>query len=520
MKRREFIKNMSATAIGTQVLFNGFAIQALGNPSFEVASNYGNRVLILIRLNGGNDGLNTVIPTDQYTNLAIQRSNVLIPQTSVLPITNDLGFHPVMTGMQNMFNDGKLGVIQNVGYPNQNRSHFRSMDIWSSGLINSSATTGWLGRSFDNDFPNFPDDYPSMDEPDPFAISMGYDVSSTCQGQMANFSHAVNDPFDNFNLATSGIANENTYHGHQLEYLATIIDQTNKYGTRINAASNVGQTLSTKYDLDNPLAQQLQYVAQMISGGLETKVYVLNVNGFDTHDSQVYNTDTTQGTHADLLKTLSDAMEAFQDDLMLLGLEDRVAGFTFSEFGRQIASNASNGTDHGDAGPMFLFGTCISNSIMGSNPIISNTIVNQEAIPMEFDFRNIYASVLKDWFGVESIQIQSLFEHTVTYYNVLDACGSVSVPENSGVDELSLDYAIVYPNPCFTTTTVRINTLNEMIAIRVYDMNGGVAIDVLNEVMIQGQHEIPVDIKSLKSGNFVIRIEKDSGHVVKKLIKA
>lgn len=511
---------MSATAIGTQLLFDGFGIQALGSPSFDIASSYGDRVLVLIRLNGGNDGLNTVIPTDQYTNLAIQRSNVLIPQTSVLPITNDLGFHPAMTGMKNMYDSGKLGVIQNVGYPSQNRSHFRSMDIWSSGLINSSATTGWLGRNFDNDYPNFPDDYPSIDEPDPFAISMGYDVSSTCQGISANFSHAVNDPFDNFNLATSGIANENTYHGHQLEYLATIIDQTNKYGTRINAAANVGQTMSTKYDLDNPLAQQLQYVAQMISGGLETKVYILNVNGFDTHDSQVYNFDTTQGTHADLLKMVSDGLEAFQDDLMLLGLENRVAGFTFSEFGRQIASNASNGTDHGDAGPMFLFGTCISNDIMGANPVISNTIVNQEAIPMEFDFRDIYASVLKDWFGVDSMQIQSLFEHSVTYYNVLDACGAVSVPEENGVDELALDYAIVYPNPCFTTTTVRINTLSENVRIYVVDMNGAIAADVLNEGMVQGQHEVLVDLTHLKAGNYVVRIEKGSSQIIKKVIKA
>ena len=149
------------------------------------------------------------------------------------------------------------------------------------------------------------------------------------------------------------------------------------------------------------------------------KVYVLNINGFDTHDSQVSGTSTTQGAHADLIKRLSDAINAFQDDLSLLGLEDRVAGMTFSEFGRQIASNASLGTDHGDAAPLFLFGTCLDFSIIGPNPVIEDTIVSQLGIPMQIDFRDIYASILRDWFGVPSTEIQPLFEHTVNYYSLL-----------------------------------------------------------------------------------------------------
>jgi len=204
MKRRDFVKNMAIASAGVPIVFkSGIKIQSLAKQMFKVADMADDRVLVVIRLNGGNDGLSTVIPIDQYDNLVIQRDNVLIPETSILSLTNAVGFHPIMTGMQNMYNDGHLGIIQNVGYPEQNRSHFRSMDIWSSGLIDSPADTGWLGRNFDNHYPNYPDAYPDAQNPDPFAISMGYEVSSTCQGLMANFSHAVVDPTDVYSLTRS-----------------------------------------------------------------------------------------------------------------------------------------------------------------------------------------------------------------------------------------------------------------------------------------------------------------------------
>ena len=373
MKRRKFIKNVSLAAAASSLAFDDLIAQTF--TKFDSLSNfrYGERVLIIVRLNGGNDGLNTVIPISQYANLGIQRSNILIPQSDVLNLTNDVGLHPEMTGMESMFNDGKLSIIHNVGYPDQNRSHFRSMDIWTSGLIDSPATTGWFGRHFDGVFPNFPDDYPNNGMPDPIAISMGYQVSETCQGLMGNFSHSVSDPTDNFNLATTNIVDDGTYYGNQVKYLATIIEQSNKYGAQINIAASNGNTLSNKYDPDSRFADQLKNVARMISGGLKTKVYILNINGFDTHDThdaQIDSTGTTIGNHAQLLKTLSDGISAFQDDLNLLGLEEQVLGMTFSEFGRQIASNASYGTDHGDAGPMFLFGswmsTCYSTDILNS----------------------------------------------------------------------------------------------------------------------------------------------------------
>lgn len=506
---------MALASAGTPILINKMKVQSIGKQLFTIAPGAADRVLVIIRLNGGNDGLNTVIPLDQYSNLSIQRNNVLIPQGSVLPLTANVGLHPVMGGMQNMFNNGNLGIIQNVGYPDQNRSHFRSMDIWSSGLIDAPATTGWLGRWMDNEFPNYPDAYPNASYPDPFAISMGYEVSSTCQGLMANFSHAVNDPFTNYNLTSSSVLNDGSYYGSHVEYLATLIDQANEYGGAINAAANAGNTMSTLYDPNNPLATQLQYVAQMISGGLQTKVYILNVNGFDTHDAQVSATDTTQGTHADLLKKVSDALEAFMDDCNLLGIAPRIAGMTFSEFGRQVASNASRGTDHGDAAPLFLWGTCITNNIMGSNPVIGNTIVNQEGIPMQYDFRDIYASILKDWFGVSSLDIQSLFEHTVTFYPILDACNNLGLEE----DEMDKNEALIYPNPCYTNSTVRFTSEAEWVKIDIFDMTGKRVMKVMDGNVSQGRQDVFMETRDLRAGDYIVLVRKESGEIRTPLIK-
>lgn len=513
MKRRNFVQSVGLASVGTPILLKNFNFGTVSKELFKVSKSAEDRVLILVRMNGGNDGLNTVIPLDQYDNLVIQRENIIIPENQLLGISPTNALHPVMTGMRDMFNDGKLSIIQNVGYPEQNRSHFRSMDIWTSGLIDEQATTGWLGRHLDQENPGFPDGYPNSQHPDPFAISMGYDVSATCQGLMANFCQAVANPADAFNLLETVQVNDGTYYGSHMEYLSMIIAMANDYGDQINAAYSAGSTQSTMYDTNNDLALQLRDVAKMISGGLQTKIYIVNVNGFDTHDSQVIENTPNQGNHANLLKKVSDAITAFQDDLSLLGLEQRVAGMTFSEFGRQVASNASFGTDHGDAAPLFLFGSCISGGVVGPNPVIEDQIVDQAGIAMQIDFRDVYASVLKDWFEADPTEIQAQFEHTINFFPVLDAC-NLSVDEEDAKNPV-----LVYPNPCGNSTTIRFECENEEVTVHIRNGEGRLVKEVTAKDLNKGTHDIPVDLEGLASGTYTVHVFKKSGNFTKRFVK-
>lgn len=498
MKRRTFLRNGALASMSLPFIQNGFSMQAIAKKMFEVPKSAEDKVLILIRMNGGNDGLNMVFPRDQYAELLVQRANILVPENQILPLTAEVGLHPKMTGMQTLFNEGKLSVIQNVGYPEPNRSHFRSTDIWTSGALDINQTSGWLGRYFDSLYPNFPDAYPNVDFPDPFAISMGSEVSSTCQGLMGNFSHAVSDPFNSSNLLLTSVTNDGTYYGGQIEYISTLINQTNEYGQQISSAASAGNSLSSLYDPLNPLAVQLKYVAQMISGGLQTKVYILNVNGFDTHDAQVDQNDFQEGVHSNLLKRISDAVRAFQHDLQLLGLEQRVAGLTFSEFGRQIASNGSMGTDHGDAAPLILFGACISSGIVGANPQIPDQIINQEGLPMQIDFRDIYASLLKDWFELDPNAIQGLFEQTITYYDLLQGCTN-SLSEN---EIAAQNRALVYPNPSLGQHQLKFLAQSEHYQIYLLDQAGKILGKVFDQHLEQGQQILAFEVQELSSGMY------------------
>jgi uncharacterized protein (DUF1501 family) len=350
------------------------------SPAFEEAKNITHdRVLVIIRLNGGNDGLNTVIPMDQYDNLFVQRPHIIIPDSSVLALSGyDLALHPKMLGMQQMFDNGELSIIQNVQAPG-GRSHFRATEVWLSGIediTHPESETGWLGRILDSEYPGFPVGYPNATHTDPFAVTFSTTPSGTCEGHDANFAHPILDPNNTSNISGgTTLGATNSYNAGQLEYLQFLGNQTNDYNQRIDQAATLGNTLSSSYGTDD-ISLAMQNVAKLISGGLESKIYVVEVGGFDTHSNQVIATNTTEGKHADLWEKISIAISAFQEDMYALNLSERVMGMTFSEFGRQIAQNGSKGTDHGDAACMFMFGSCLGPQVVGANPIIEGSVIN------------------------------------------------------------------------------------------------------------------------------------------------
>ncbi len=415
MKRRDFLKTTSPL-IALPLVLGGFPIGAVArsrtfDPLWQILSAT-DRVLVLIQLNGGNDGINTVVPLDQLSTYYQVRPQVALPESKLLRITDTAALHPAMSSIERMFNDGMVTIVQGVAYPNTNLSHFRSTDIWMTASdYNQYLSTGWMGRYLDTLYPNYPTGYPNDNAPDPPAVQIGAVMALALQGPLASMGLALQDPqtfYDIINGTQSSISVgiPDTRPGHELAYLREVEIKSQMYSTSIKTAADKAQNKAT-YPTNNTLADQLKIVARLIAGGLQSRVYLVSIGGFDTHSAQVDTADTTLGTHATLLGRLSDAVAAFFDDLRLLGIEDRVVAMTFSEFGRRVASNASNGTDHGTAAPMFVFGTQVIPGIRGTNPSLSE-LDNNGNLQMQYDFRQVYSSILAQWYGADPTTLQTV----------------------------------------------------------------------------------------------------------------
>ena len=426
MKRRNFIKSTAPLALVpffSNRLFAAAMPTSMAETMLLSAPN-NDRVLVILQLNGGNDGLNTVLPLDQYSNLAAARSNILIPDTSALLLGSfQTGLHPAMTGMKNLYDQKRLAVVQNVGYQSPNFSHFRSSDIFLTGSdSNEVLNTGWVGRFLDA----FPNPAPAIN--DPLAVKIGYNGTSGLQSAVGNIGQTIptfftgslrqlqsqyTNSFDSSNLSEYPLSEINFLQGQKAA--------ANQYATRIQAAWNAGMN-SQSYPaspsgVGNNLGNQLQVVARLIKGGLQTRIYWVEAGGYDTHTAQVSGA-TTQGNHANLLTELSNALFTFQTDLQVMGLEDRVLGMTFSEFGRRIKSNGSTGTDHGAAAPMFLFGKHVNPTVIGANPIIPASVTSNDNLAIQYDYRQIYDSILRGWFCLSSAESQGVLGHSPTAMNV------------------------------------------------------------------------------------------------------
>jgi uncharacterized protein (DUF1501 family) len=509
MNRRNFIKN-TGVHLTIPFLINGLDIFAQAeSPFLSGMDPYDDKILILIQMNGGNDGLNMVIPIDQYAGLMRVRSNIALPESKVLKLRDNLGLHSKMTGLETLYKEEKLGVIQSVGYPNQNRSHFRSTDIWNSASTsNDYINSGWIGRFLDSRYPGFPEKYPSAEYPDPFALTIGSTVSQTCEGASGNFGIAVSDPKNLKALAENDAENfDSISYGEELKYLQNSILQTNAYSKLIQKASDKGKNLAT-YPTNNSLATQLKSIALLISGGLKSKVYIARIGGFDTHANQTIATDNTTGSHAELLGGLSSAIESFQKDIELLGLSNRVIGMTYSEFGRQIQSNNSGGTDHGNAAPLFLFGSCVQNRITGENVQIANPLPSQAGVPMQIDFRNIYGSILVDWFGVKESEVKQLIFNDFIKLPIIKNC-QTSTP----VREVLLPMFVeLSPNPTWGPININLQSVGGDCHVHLMNGQGQTIKQQKWNGMFAGEQNLQMDLGDLSNGIYFVHIRQGLQH--------
>jgi uncharacterized protein (DUF1501 family) len=524
MKRRDFLSRTIPSVVLPSLIGN-HSVRAMGlSPDLAALLNAGSetdRVLVLVQLSGGNDGLNTVIPIDNYSNYYNARTNIAIPILKTLSLTaNDhVGLHPSMTGMQSLYNAGKLTIVQSVGYPNPNFSHFRANDIWMSGSDSDQlVNTGWLGRMLGNEHPDFPTGYPNSTNPDPLAIQIGSITSLAVQGPLMSMGMSITNPTDFYNLV-GGVLDPapSTPSGKELQFIRLIAQQTQQYATSIKAAAyQVNNQIS--YPANNGLADQLKIVARLVKGGLKTKVYMVGVGGFDTHSLQVTAGTTTVGHHANLLKMVSDAVKAFMDDLQNLGIQERVVGMTFSEFGRRIRSNSSVGTDHGAAAPLFLFGGKVQGGVLGNNPAIPFMATANDNIPHQYDFRSVYATVLQDWFCASPEVLQTVL---MKNYQTLPLLQNGTC--NAGIGGINQSnnesWVSNYPNPFDRSTRIVFKTTGEHTVIQVMNMLGTVVRTLADQVYLPGTQTVTFNSEGLPSGVYYVRYQNGAVQQVRAMLK-
>lgn len=530
MERRSFIKHAALGAVMPS-LINGQHVKAVGlSPWLESITNTNvetDHVLVVIQLNGGNDGLNMVMPLDQYTNLAAARGNILVNENQVLRLNGSAttGLHPAMTGLKDMYNAGKLNIIQSVGYPQPNFSHFRATDIWlTASNAREVLVTGWAGRYLGTEYPNYPTGYPNQTMPDPLAIQITSNISSLLEGPTFPMGVTVTNPNDFYNFVNNvQDPAPQGYAGRELTYIRTIARQAKDYGDVVRAAFTRGGAPTVAYPPTtdrNNLAEQLKIVAQLIKGGLKTRVYVVSIGGFDTHSAQVVDTDHTQGTHATLMKNLSNAIASFQADLEARRVQDRVLGMTFSEFGRRIKSNASLGTDHGAAAPMFVFGTRLFGGILGNSPTISATTAANANLPMQYDFRSVYASILKDWFCVPDSTIDSaILLRNFQRLRIVNSPSCIT-PTHEDNQKAGISLVEAYPNPFDWATTIEFETVGGHTMVQIFNALGElIAVPVDADYVGAGKHKVRFEAPFLPSGVYYVRLQNGGLQQVKPLMK-
>jgi uncharacterized protein (DUF1501 family) len=512
-----------STMASLATTINGLPIHAFGENSLfnALRKNRGtnDNILVLIQLSGGNDGLNTIIPLDRYSELSAARSNILVSQSDVLPLTgiSNTGFHPSMSAMQNIFNTGRMNIIQGVSYPDPNFSHFRSTDIVTSASdSNAYINTGWVGRYIDHQFPGAPQAYPNASFEDPLAIQIGSSVSSLLTGANGLNGMAVSSIQNFYQIISSTVDPAPlTPAGHELTFIRYVAQQTQAYTTELQTAASLGANMVT-YPASNKLASQLAIVARLIDGGLKTPIYIVNQGGYDTHDNQVAVSNHSIGEHADQLSELSEAIGLFQQDLKLMGKEDKVTGCTFSEFGRRIKSNASAGTDHGSGAPMIVFGTQVNPIIIGTNPVLPANATVNDNVPMQFDFRQVYASILQDWFQLDPVDVSAIlngqtyqtlpiFKWAVATEDVVSKTKGLSLEQN-------------FPNPFREHTVIRFSSEGGASQIILYN-DMGKMIRVLYENHVpKGTIDIGIDRNGLAAGPYYYQLQVGSQKIGKALM--
>jgi uncharacterized protein (DUF1501 family) len=392
MQRRRFLQS---SALASTLLLVPKFLHALDRPETRLAARLRDaptdkaRRLLVVQLSGGNDGLNTIIPYRNDLYYKARPSLALKEADGILPLSNDLGLHPQMTGLKGLYDQGHLAVLNAVGYPNPDRSHFRSMDIWQTGSGSEQLlTTGWLGRYLDSSCAGCALPYQALEVDDTLSLAL--------KGQLRK-GLAVKTPGKFHQLTQSRYLSRLSQEAppaaatSELDYLYKTLAETASSADYLYQKSKVHTSTATYPNTD--LGRNLKTTAELITSGVESRVYYLALTGFDTHVRQ-------QEQQGRLLGELSDGLATLAADLQKAGEWNNTLVLVFSEFGRRVTQNASNGTDHGTANNVLLLSGALRKPGLLNGPA-SLADLDEGDLRYQVDFRSLYASILADWLGAD-----------------------------------------------------------------------------------------------------------------------
>jgi uncharacterized protein (DUF1501 family) len=515
MKRRDFLRRtatMATAGVALPHIVEGLPLYA-SSPVDRFGSSIQNadNILIVVQLFGGNDGLNTIIPVQDPAYVRLRPNLALNQNEAVRILTSNTFMHPALAdptipnrGFQGLMEQGRLAIVQNVGYENPNLSHFRSTDIWLSGFNSSNPddrlTTGWLGRHFAKNFsasnPNALPDYP-------LCVQVGGTLSMMFRSDRGDMGIALDDPEAFFRLGR-GVnpddesPGDGSTYAQEYDYIKTIAAKSDRYSQVVKDAFDRGRNTVDTYAAG--FAQQLRLVARLISGGLQSKVYMVYLGGFDTHVSQQARImqGTFSGLHPRLLRDLSTGISQFMQDAIQQRFADRVVGLTISEFGRRPEENGSRGTDHGAASVQFVFGNNVRGGVYGQNPNLTDLNANGD-VKYEFDYRRVYAEMLSTWLGATSTDLQDILQARVNPLPVLNArATSVRALVQSNAQAMQIS-----PQPCTGTATLRFELREQAhVEITLFDLRGIGEPILSRSLMIPGHHTVPLNIAN--SGQYFV----------------
>ncbi len=509
--RRSFIQALGLAGGGSMVL-GGTAISATSPSPLAVAlaENENDNILVIIRLEGGNDGLNTIVPIYDYATYANLRPTIKHQQNDVINLNGDFAIPNYMNELESVWGDGSMKVVHGVGYPDQNLSHFRSTDIWASTADTYEEPTGWWGRYFEDLYPDYITNPPEI----PPAVQIGSIGNLIFKGNNSNYGFSVVNPEQLQNVAENGTLHDvldipECVYGDKLLFMRATANTTFTYSGVINDAY-LSADNSVEYG-EGELANQLSIVARLIKGGLGSKVYMVSLGSFDTHANQ-------PDRHQELLMDLSDTIKKFYEDLTTVGMDDKVLSMTISEFGRRPYENGSNGTDHGAASPVMLFGPALNgNGFVGNHPDLSTWDEDDNLIPST-DFRDIYNTVLTDWFCLDpSIVSTILLNETYENLDLGLTCETLSTSDFSNTNRLA--HTAIYNN---NQTFIEINLPNTShVTIKLYDLMAKEIGTITNELLFAGRHQFNVrdHIQGrLAYGQYIYRISTGGQYYSKSIL--